>query len=136
MAPSLTIQRVELIDAKTIKLKYRPKSASAVILEILWSIGNVQSTSEEDEIQEAVTLTAEYETREEAEDALAEVSAFIPGDKGNHCPTPWADRVRAGANFELVRVNIDPQSRRTLSMRCLHADRADLLLAADDFGNE
>ena len=101
MAASLTIQGVELMDARTLKLRYRPKSGSAVVLEILWSIGNIQSTSEENEIQGAVTLMAMYETKEEAEDALAEVSAFIPGDQGNHCPTPWADKVRSGPNFKL-----------------------------------
>ena len=79
-------------------------------------------------------LTAEYENGEAAEDAMAEFAAFTPDAKKNLRPTPWSDRVRSRANFELIRVQIDAQSQRTLSIQCLHADRADLLLAADDFG--
>ena len=108
MAPWLAIQRVELTNPKTISIEYRHKSASAAVMGILWSIGNIKSLSEEDQKHESVILTAEYENGEAAEDAMAEFAAFTPDAKKNLRPTPWSDRVRSRANFELIRVQIDP----------------------------
>ena len=136
MAPTLEISKIKLVSQRTLSINQQStKSASAALREILWGIGDVKTLSEEDQDQEAVILTAEYEDEEAAEDAMAELLAFTPEATKNPRPTPWSDKIRSKTNFELIGVQRDTKARRTLSLQCRHADQVDLLLAAENFGD-
>ena len=88
MAPTLQISKVELVSQRTLSINYRPKSASAVLREILWGIEDVKALSEEDQDQGAVILTAKYEDDEAVGDATVELVAFTPETNKHPRPTP------------------------------------------------